>query len=179
LSVADLSGRSAELDETTQPSLTDGYPEPLISGAQYAQVVVPRNDAVLGNSRIDRTTERLLSILAETVQSLGPGAGPIFGIEAHVEFARRVKELNIPGIRQEGVEQSFSLGEAVRYGLAGSVRTDIVLRDRGGIPIAVYDLKVGNAKLTPSRVKEIRKSLGLSNIPVIELRYRDESAISR
>lgn len=179
LSLADLSGRDAEGNKSTQPSISDAYPEPLVSGAQYAQVVVQWNGAVLGNPRIDRTTERLLSILAETVQSLGPGAGPIFGIQAHVEFAKRVKELNIPGIRQEGVEQSFSVGEAVRYGLAGSVRTDIVLRDRDGNPIAVYDLKTGNAKLTPSRVQEIRDTLGLPNIPVIELRYRDEQAISR
>ena len=95
----------------------------------------------------------------------------------HVEFGRRVKELNIPGIREGGVEQSFSLGGGARYGLEGSVRTDVVLRDREGIPIAVYDLKTGNARLTPSRVREIRDALGRPNIPVIELRYREESAI--
>jgi hypothetical protein len=110
--------------------MSDAYPEPLIPGAQYAQVVIQQNGAVTGNPRIDRTTERLLSVLADTVQSLGPGAGPIFGIRAHVEFGRRVKELNIPGIREEGVEHSFSLGAAARYGLADSVRTDVVLRDR-------------------------------------------------
>ena len=59
------------------------------------------------------------------------------------------------------------------------MRTDVVLRDREGIPIAVYDLKIGNAKLTPSRVREIRDALGRPNIPVIELRYREESAILR
>jgi hypothetical protein len=105
-----------------------------------------------------------MSCSTKTVQSLGPGGGPVFGIQAHVEFARRVRELNIPGIRQEGVEQSFSVGDVVRYGLEGSVRTDIVLRDRDGIPIAVYDLKTGNAKLTPSRIREIRDSLGRQNI---------------
>ena len=171
--------RGPEGHEGTRPSMSDAYPEPLIPGAQYAQVVIQQNGAVTGNARIDRTTERLLSVLADTIQSLGPGAGPIFGIRAHVEFGRRVEELNIPGIRDKGVEQSFSLGEAARYGLEGSVRTDVVLRDREGIPIAVYDLKIGNAKLTPSRVREIRDALGRPNIPVIELRYREESAILR
>jgi len=178
-SLVDLRGRSTEGHEGTRPSMSDAYPEPLIPGAQYAQVVIQQNGAVTGNPRIDRTTERLLSILADTIQSLGPGSGPIFGIRAHVEFGRRIKELNIPGIREEGVEHSFSLGEAARYGLEGSVRTDVVLRDREGIPIAVYDLKTGNARLTPSRVREIRDALGRPNIPVIELRYREESAILR
>jgi hypothetical protein len=110
---------------------------------------------------------------------LGPGSGPIFGIHAHLEFAKRVRALNIPGIRTEGVEQSFDLGDVVRYGLEGSVRTDVVLRDRSGIPIAVYDLKTGNAKLTPSRVREIRDAVGRRDIPVIELRYVSESAVLR
>ena len=35
------------------------------------------------------------------------------------------------------------------------MRTDVVLRDREGIPIAVYDLKTGNARLSP---REYRKS---------------------
>jgi hypothetical protein len=178
-SLVDLRGWGTEGHEGTRPSMSDAYPEPLIPGAQYAQVVVQQNGAVTGNPRIDRTTERLLSVLADTIQSLGPGAGPIFGIRVHLEFGRRVEELNIPGIRDKGVEQSFSLGGGARYGLEGSVRTDVVLRDREGIPIAVYDLKTGNARLTPSRVREIRDALGRPNIPVIELRYREESAILR
>ena len=91
----------------------------------------------------------------------------------------RLRTLNIPGIREEGGEQSFDLGRIARYGLEGSVRTDIVLRDRSGIPIAVYDLKTGNAKLTPSRVREIRDGVGRPNIPVIELRYVDGTAVLR
>jgi hypothetical protein len=167
------------IESAPDSSMSDASPEPLTPGAQYAQVVVQRNDAVTGNPRIDRTTERLLAVLADTVQSLGAGSGPIFGIQAHLEFARRVEELNIPGIRDKGVEQSFSLGKVVEYGLEDSIRTDVVLRDRSGTPIAIYDLKTGNAKLTPSRVRQLRAEVGQGNIPVIELRYRSESAVLR
>ena len=159
--------------------MSDAYPEPLIPGAQYAQAGIQQNGAVTGNPRIDRTTERLLSVLVDTVKSLGPGAGPIFEVQVHLEFGRRVEALNIPGIRDKGVEQSFRLGSDARYGLEGTIRTDVVLRDREGIPIAVYDLKTGNARLTPSRVRELRDGLGQPDIPVIELRYRQVSAIVR
>ena len=155
--LADLRGWSPEGHEGTRPSMSDAYPEPLIPGAQYAQAVIQQNGAVTGNPRIDRTTERLLSVLVDTVESLGPGAGPIFGVQVHLEFGRRVEALNIPGIRDKGVEQSFRLGRDARYGLEGTIRTDVVLRDREGIPIAVYDLKTGNARLTPSRVRELRE----------------------
>lgn len=174
--LTDLSG--ANTQGSSGASMSDAYPEPLIPGAQYAQVT-QQNNAILRNPRIDRTTERLLSILTETVESLGAGSGPIFGIQAHFEFAKRVKALNIPGIREEGVEQSFDLGRIVRYGLEDSVRTDIVLRDRFGTPIAVYDLKTGNAKLSTSRAEELRAAVGVPNIPVIELQYRSESAVLR
>jgi hypothetical protein len=159
-SLADLRGWRPEGHEGTRPSMSDAYPEPLIPGAQYAQAGIQQNGAVTGNPRIDRTTERLLSVLVDTVESLGPGAGPIFGVQVHLEFGRRVEALNIPGIRDKGVEQSFRLGSDARYGLEGTIRTDVVLRDREGIPIAVYDLKTGNARLTPSRVRELRDGLG-------------------
>jgi hypothetical protein len=177
--LVDLRGWSPEGHESTRPSMSDAYPEPLIPGAQYAQAGIQQNGAVTGNPRIDRTTERLLSVLVDTVESLGPGAGPIFGVQVHLEFGRRVEALNIPGIRDKGVEQSFRLGSDARYGLEGTIRTDVVLRDREGIPIAVYDLKTGNARLTPSRVRELRDGLGQPDIPVIELRYRQVSAIVR
>ena len=179
LNLANLSDNDIEGNTHPRPSISDAHPEPLIPGAQYAQVVVQRNDAVLGNPRIDRTTERLLSVLAETVRSLGPGSGPISGSRHTLSSANRVRELNIPGIRTQGVEQSFSLGDVVRYGLDGSIRTDVVLRDRSGTPIAVYDLKTGNAKLSASRVQEIRDAVGVRDIPVIELRYRSENALLR
>jgi hypothetical protein len=62
------------------------------------------------------------------------------------------------------------------------LRPDEVLCEAGWPgppPIAVYDLKTGNAKLTPSRVQEIRNAVGRPDIPVIELRYVGESAVLR
>ena len=65
--LADLSGVNTQGTTTASPSMSDAYPEPLISGARYAQVI-QQNNAILRNPRIDRTTERLLSILTETVE---------------------------------------------------------------------------------------------------------------
>ena len=69
----------------------------------------------------------------------------VFGTHAHSGFARKVIELDLPGVGQDGVEQSWSMGRLFRYGLSDTVRTDIYLRDRSGRPIAIYDLKTGNA----------------------------------
>ncbi len=91
-----------------------------------------------------------------------------------------VKELDLPGIGQNGIEQSWSLEGLARYGLAGSVRTDVYLRDRFGTPIAIYDVKTGNARLTPQRIQELRKAVGAGNdVPVIELSYREMTALQR
>jgi hypothetical protein len=69
----------------------------------------------------------------------------------------------------------------VRYGLDGSIGTDIALRDPKNPsqgPIAVYDLKTGNAVLTPSRVEQIRGALRQPGLPVIMLHYRTGNAVN-
>ncbi len=49
--------------------------------------------------------------------------------------------MNIPGIGKDGIEQSFSLGDLVRYGLSDSIRTDALLRnDQTGEILAVWDI---------------------------------------
>jgi hypothetical protein len=46
--------------------------------------------------------------------------------------------MNIPGIGEDGIEQSFSIGDLVRYGASDSVRTDVILRnDQTGEILAV------------------------------------------
>jgi hypothetical protein len=159
--------------------INDATPDALRSGSRYAQV----NNAVTGHPVIDRTTDMLLAVLQRSIQEMGSGAGALFGIKVHTDFANRVRQLDLPGIGQDGVEQSFHLNavDFVRYGLDGSIRTDIALRDPRNPnqgTIAVYDLKTGNAVLTPSRVEEIRKALRQPDLPVIMLHYRTGDAVT-
>lgn len=58
-----------------------------------------------------------------------------------------------------------------KRGVAGAVRLDVV---QGPIdaPTAIYDLKTGSARLTKSRIAQIRANLpkGFQDIPVLEIR---------
>jgi hypothetical protein len=158
---------------------SDATPDRLRTGAKYAQI----NNAVTGNPVIDRTTDMLLAVLQQSIIAMGSGSGPLFGTRVHVDFGKRVEQLDLPGIGEDGVEQSFHLNFAdfVNYGMDGSIRTDVVLRDPknpSGAPIAVYDLKTGNAVLTPSRVAEIRRALKQGDLPIIMLHYRTGDAVN-
>jgi hypothetical protein len=162
------------------PSQSDATPDALRPGAKFAQI----NNAVTGKPVIDRTTDMLLSVLQESVRAMGVGAGARFGTAVHVDFANRVKKLDLPGIGQDGVEQSFRLDwkDLVYYGLVNTIRTDVTLRDPKDPrqrPIAVYDLKTGYAVLTPRRVKEIYDNVDSPGLLVIELQYRTGDAIDR
>lgn len=149
---------------------------------QRAQYVDP--SAITGNPQVDRTTKLLVDVLAQSAKTMGQAVPPgmratVFGIHVHYDFGTRVKALDLPGIGQDGVEQSWSLEALARYGLADSIRTDIYLRDRFGTPIAIYDLKTGNGQLTPRRIKELQNAVGAGDIPVIELRLIDLTALQR
>jgi hypothetical protein len=149
---------------------------------QLAQYVHP--SAITGVPKIDSTSQLLADTLKDTADALGrvaPRGIPanLFGIQVHVDFARRIKALDLPGIGIKGVEQSFSLGGLKDYGIAGTIRTDVYLKDRSGRPIAIYDVKTGNAKLSPARVEELREAVGVPNIPVFELRLDDLTAWPR
>lgn len=138
-------------------------------------VIVTRKDKT-GNPRIDAKTDTLVDIVKEVVEGLGNGSGAAYGMAVHSASAARIRALDLPGIGKHGVEQSFSFGGLVRYGLNDSVRTDIVLRDgrTASAPIlAVWDIKTGNAELKKNRVDEIRANLGIdSTIPIIEIHVR-------
>jgi hypothetical protein len=195
--VRDSSGRPIaiihlEPDQSgTSPSgpLSDAPPDGLQPGNRYAQLKI--NNAGTGNPLIDRTTEFLLDALAQTARAIGPGSGPLFGIRVHTDFGRRVKELDLPGIGQNGVEQSFhfEFPDFVDYGFAQSIRTDVALKDPKNpaqTPIVVYDLKTGNAVLTARRAAEIRNGFktvlngGEKGLPIIVLRYKTlDSAFPR
>lgn len=139
-------------------------------------VIVTRKDRT-GDAKIDRTTDELVDIVKDVVARVGPGQGPLYGTRIHAEAARTLRQLDLPGIGVHGVEQSFSLTDTARYGLNGSVRTDIVLRDgrTEASPIrAIWDIKTGTAGLNSRRVRELRQGLGVDEtVPVIEIHIDD------
>jgi hypothetical protein len=144
------------------------------NATKYAQ-----NFAVQNHPVIDSTTEILLAELAASLHKFGTGFGSLFGIKVHTDFAKRVRELNLPGIGKVGIEQSFSFGELANYGAKNSIRTDIFLRDKFGEPLAIYDVKTGNARLTPARVRELLEHVKRTDnpIPIIQLNFNAGTAI--
>ena len=138
-------------------------------GTHYAQVFVEGYDETK-NPAIDQVTRTLFQALLRAHLLVGEGAGPAYGIRVHSVFAADVKSQDIRGIDGNGVEQSFTLGDVVRYGLDGSIRTDVILRDESGKIIAVYDVKTGSARLKGERVQEIRAHLKIGkDVPIFEL----------
>jgi hypothetical protein len=136
---------------------------------QSAQLNIEGYD-LTDNPEVNRVTRILFQALLRTHLLVGEGAGPMYGIRVHSVFAADIKSQNIPGIDGNGVEQSFSFGDVVRFGLDGSVRTDVVLRDETGKIIAVYDVKTGSARLSGARVREIRAQLKIGpEVKIFEL----------
>ena len=126
------------------------------------------NNAQTGMSKVDEATEKLRTTLEDVVNKLPDGSGPGYGTRVHTEFANAVRDQNLRGIGRDGVEQTFP--RDVPYGTADSVRTDIILRDDSGEPIAIYDVKTGGATLRAGRVSELlRNSNASPTIPVIEM----------
>jgi hypothetical protein len=134
-----------------------------------------------GIPSVDDTTEKLSKILLRVMDTSDfiPEQSPqAYGVAVHVAFAGQVKIDDLPGIGRSGVEQSFKLKDVARYGLAGSIRTDVVLRNVAQEIIAIYDLKTGGAVLSPSRADELREHSGAAPYtPVIELHFERGSRL--
>jgi hypothetical protein len=155
-----LANSSTVLAEAISEILSDANPDPILSGAEYAQLI----------ERFDKTGNTLMDTLARAHAAVGEGAGPLYGTMVHRAFGMDVKLQNLTGIGIAGVEQSFSWGDITNYGLDGSIRTDVIQRDADGNPVAIWDVKTGNAKLTGSRVREIRQQVDVGpEVPIIEL----------
>jgi hypothetical protein len=140
-------------------------------GAQHAELR-PRSAA--DELAVERTTEILRDILVRVNQAVSQWRDPIsarlYGIAVHKRFADEVRTRNLPGIGTVGVEQTFVWRGLPRYGLDGSIRTDIVLRNADGRIIAIYDLKTGGATMRPSREEQIRKYTKVDpSVPLIIL----------
>ena len=92
-----------------------------------------------------------------------------YGIRVHTEFARAVRDQNLPGIGKAGVEQSFGSDQEIkRYGYDGSIRTDVVLRNGSGDIIAIFDVKTGNAIMEPATEAKYRHHTKVGpDVPII------------
>jgi len=98
-----------------------------------------------------------------------PGSVP--GTKKHT-YAKKVliRHQRMFGDRGLHAEISVIEGNEMRYGTKGSVRLD-VLEGEVRTPIAIYDYKFGNSKLTESRRAQIRRISGYSaDIPIIEVK---------
>ncbi|MFC6789411.1 hypothetical protein ACFQE0_07115 [Methylobacterium komagatae] len=139
----------------------------IIGGGKY--VISERHTT--GNKQIDSITEKITDALDVVLSQLGPGSGSLYGTYVHSSAAKLLRGINIPGIGKDGIEQSFSLGDLVRYGLSDSIRTDALLRnDQTGEILAVWDIKTGSQRLSPKRVAKIRNYLNISDdVPVIDI----------
>jgi RHS repeat-associated protein len=121
---------------------------------------------------VPSTAEQLQAAANRAAQNVGSGSGAVHGTKVHTAF-----EAEVQGLRnsQLSTEQSYLNGEPVTRGTPGSVRVDVV---EGPVdnPTAVYDLKTGNATLSPARVQQIQSHLPQAangtKIPVREIKPR-------
>jgi hypothetical protein len=128
------------------------------------------NNAQTGISTIDETTEKLVKVLENVVNSQPEGSGPRYGTKIHTDFGDAVRAENLRGIGSKGVERTYGPDPDSPYGSKDSIRTDVVLRNDIGDPIAIYDVKTGNARLGAGRVQELREKTGATlSVPVIEM----------
>lgn len=129
---------------------------------------------ITGDSIIDNTSEALSNTLVRVMKTSDfiPESSPqIYGIAVHAAFATAVRLQNLPGVGYYNVERSFSLDDAdPRYGLAGTIRTDVALENDQGEVIAIYDVKTGERELSAARAAQLRQMTRAgSNTPVFEL----------
>jgi hypothetical protein len=125
-----------------------------------------------GIPTIDNTSEALSNILTNVMAGLEylPEMRPqTYGTLVHTAFGVAVRLANLPGVGD--IERSFSLEDSdPRYGLAGSIRTDVTLRNIQGDVIAIYDGKTGDERISRHRADELRAiTRAAPNTPVFEL----------
>ncbi|HET7850551.1 MAG TPA: hypothetical protein VFL51_15965 [Pseudolabrys sp.] len=127
-----------------------------------------------GISQIDDTSRVLSDTLVKVIEDLNvvPESTPqLYGTLVHAAFAISVRLQDLPGIGFRNVERTFSLDASdPRYGLAGSIRTDVVLQNDQGDILAIYDVKTGARRMSRARANELRRKSGASpDTPVFEL----------
>ena len=115
----------------------------------------------------------ILSKLASEAARLVPRgnlSAQVWGTLVHSKFERLVKDLHRTDIR---TEVRYLNGVPIRGArVTGEVRLDIVVYDKTGKIIQVFDLKTGTAGLTPRRIAQIQSHLpvGSQAAPITEIR---------
>ena len=150
-------------------------PTPATRSQQYANALVIKHPgAWTEDPRIDETTDKLVTVLEGVTDAIQypPSMSPQrYGQLVHQAFATAVIAEGLPGIGPNDVETTFPDGP---YGTPGSIRTDVVLRDDDGNIIAIYDVKTGEADLTPARANQLRVKTGASSGTwVIQVRFNE------
>ncbi len=129
--------------------------------------------ALTGIERIDIATVELVQTLARVAEiaRFTPRNSPqTYGTFVHTLFAGALRLQSFAGYGSFEVEQTWGDVPDAPYGARGTIRTDAVLRNEVGDVIAIYDVKTGNARLTPARVRELRsKTKTGTSVPIIEL----------
>jgi hypothetical protein len=140
-------------------------------GADIASVFVPcaagAGMLVRAGSHVDDVAD-VAGAAARAASTVGAGRGSVYGTHVHTAFAAEVRSLGRSNLHPE---VSYLNGIPVRYGKPGSVRLDVVKGPKAQ-PTGVWDLKTVSARLTASRIAQIRRHLpkGYQNIPVLEVR---------
>jgi hypothetical protein len=125
-----------------------------------------------GIQSIDETSDALSDVLTDVVEKIEylPEMSPqVYGMLVHAAFGLEVRFKDLPGVGD--IERTFSLDNSdPYYGLAGSIRTDVTLRNIQGDIVAIYDVKTGNAGMSRARADELRLKANASpDTPVFEL----------
>jgi hypothetical protein len=170
-SQSDSSDDPAESDaqpESDREVLSDGTPDPIRPGAQYAQSRVQVHESALtGEEDIDKTTYALAKRLENIVNALPEGSGAAYGTLVHETLKLSLQLFPLPGVK---VEPTF--GGTGTYGSAGSVRPDISLENLVGDTRAFYDYKTGDAAVGPSYPDRVRGAAGVGpSVYFIEISY--------
>jgi hypothetical protein len=112
------------------------------------------------------TSSELSSAAMRAIETVGEGRGAVYGTKVNSAFEA---EVNALGDANLSTEVSYLNGKVVPRGTPGSVRIDVV-EGRTTNPTSVYDLKTGQANLTPTRIQQIQSHLpGGNKVPVHEV----------
>jgi hypothetical protein len=133
---------------------------------------VPAGMTRTGDPLVDSTADKLNDILDRVVARIGPRpdlSPQRYGTMVHEAFKREVRAAGLPGIEADDVEGTFGVNEDAPYGAKESVRPDVVLRDKEGNIVAMYDVKTGHGFSKFSVIKYRVRTETDSFIPLFEL----------